>query len=183
MVDALVIRLGKCPFLRGEKPEARVVSICSAASTTSDDEQRNGSCHHDSSAGHNKHLILFHYNNSGTSLDTDVVMPHSSVKDQYCDLESGVWYETVYPFSTTCEIHWYNFWSVMQLEFQKGDCIAGFALDHCKKGTCPVENEDGTPVFEELLAFPHPPHSENDAMMKGSMNLVFPIIENLRRSS
>lgn len=85
-------------------------------------------------------------------VDMDLLMSYSSVKDQYCDLESGIWYETVYPFSRTCETHWYNFWSVAHLEFQQGDCIGGFELEKpCKKGRCRVEKEDGTPVYEDLV--------------------------------
>ena len=76
-------------------------------------------------------------------------MCHSSVKDQYCDLESGAFYETFYPFNTQCKTHWYDAWSVIHLRLQQGTCVHGILLRQCHKGKCRGSNEtNATEVVE-----------------------------------
>lgn len=75
-----------------------------------------------------------------------------AVKDQYCDLKTGNWHETVFPSSTTCESHWYDFWSSIPLEFKPGNCVGGFELEKCSKKRCPSLDEGlNFPIVEDLI--------------------------------
>lgn len=64
--------------------------------------------------------------------------PYYSVKDDYCDLRTGTWYTTMYPFSTKCETHWYNCWAVSHYEIEEGYCANGIQWDGCQRGECPT---------------------------------------------
>lgn len=72
-------------------------------------------------------------------------MPYYSVKDQYCDLKSGTWHQTVYVGSEMCHVEWYEkLFSPQHMKFTTGKCTEGFELDFCVKGPCQNTNWDDT---------------------------------------
>jgi hypothetical protein len=88
-------------------------------------------------------------------------MPFYSVEDQYCNLETGNWHETVF-FGDDCGVTkpWWQWWDAkkpMDLIFTTDGCIAGLRLLSCKSGPCESDNHessDGIPhtfssVFDE----------------------------------
>lgn len=83
-------------------------------------------------------------------------MPYYSVNDQYCNLKTGNWHETVYFWSEECEAKkWWEFWKPMpsELTFTTDGCIAGFQLRSCTKGPCSeVANaEDAAALMHERM--------------------------------
>ena len=69
-----------------------------------------------------------------------------SVKDQYCNKETGNWHQTVYPKDGNCEdVPWWLSWIFPQDQvFIPDGCIvgmdesgaAGFSLKSCQEGPC-----------------------------------------------
>jgi len=74
-------------------------------------------------------------------------MSHYSVKDQYCNMETGNWHETVYMGSEHCATGgWWNWWKPVDLTFTSDSCIAGFRLKSCRNGPC--KESDGSDQTE-----------------------------------
>ena len=71
-------------------------------------------------------------------------MPNYSVKDQYCDPDTGNWLERVYPGGTDCHVSWINsWWYPIHMEFARDSCVQGFKLDYCLMGQCrPNDSKD-----------------------------------------
>jgi hypothetical protein len=82
--------------------------------------------------------------------DHDASMPNFSVKDQYCDLATGNWHETVYVGSEKCHVHWYEkFVSPQKITFSPNHCMDGYRLDYCVRGACPESAINSVPNSRE----------------------------------
>lgn len=64
----------------------------------------------------------------------DATMHGYSVKDQYCNLKTGNWHETVIVGSNTC--HWWAGGKKYNLVFTTDSCIDGISLKGCVEGPC-----------------------------------------------
>jgi hypothetical protein len=73
----------------------------------------------------------------------DANMHGYSVKDQYCNLTTGNWHETVIVGSNTChKPHWWNRVSKFNLTFTTESCINGISLKGCVEGPCDSREMD-----------------------------------------
>jgi hypothetical protein len=73
-------------------------------------------------------------------------MPFYSVKDQYCNLDTGNWHETVF-LGDDCGVTkpWWQWWHEKKptdLVFTTDGCIAGLRLLYCKSGPCESANQE-----------------------------------------
>jgi hypothetical protein len=68
--------------------------------------------------------------------DHDKTMPHYSVSNQYCNMKTGNWHETLHLGSEDCSTNWWNWWSPLDLTFTPDSCVAGMKLRKCSKGPC-----------------------------------------------
>ena len=63
----------------------------------------------------------------------------------------------IYPFSSKCESHWYDKWSVQELNTDTRNCLPGGLLIDCKVGACKFttaeeeQNEEDYHQFQSLL--------------------------------
>lgn len=64
-------------------------------------------------------------------------MPGYSIRDQYCNLNTGTWQETVYLGSEDCTKEWWQ-WQVRRqtLVFASDGCINGLQVQSCAPGSC-----------------------------------------------
>jgi hypothetical protein len=74
-----------------------------------------------------------------------------SVKDQYCNAETGNWHQTVYPKGDCGEVPWWLSWAFPQDQtFAPDNCILGLGaqgavglrLKSCNSGPCEKEGLD-----------------------------------------
>ncbi len=70
-------------------------------------------------------------------------MPGYSVKDYYCESDTGSFKEKIFLGSVDCTKAWWNFWSDddavgVDLTFTPGKCIGGYSLKECSAGPCPM---------------------------------------------
>jgi hypothetical protein len=75
----------------------------------------------------------------GSACYHDATMPHYSVQDQYCNLTTGNWHETVTVGSNTCHKPRWSWWIAgkkFNLTFTPDSCIDGFILKGCVEGPC-----------------------------------------------
>jgi hypothetical protein len=81
-----------------------------------------------------------------------------SVKDQYCNTETGNWHQTVYPKGDCAEVPWWLSWLFPQDQtFAPDNCVPGWGehgsiglrLKSCNAGSCDKETLD--PEDESLL--------------------------------
>jgi len=76
----------------------------------------------------------------GSPCYNDATMPHESVEDQYCNMKTGNWHETVYMGSGKCRRpHWYEPGHKYNLVFTGDMCSHGVMLKECMVGPCPRE--------------------------------------------
>jgi hypothetical protein len=75
-------------------------------------------------------------------------MQNLSVKDQYCNMETGNWHETVYFGSKECHVPWYNKnnWNPFDITFTSDSCIGGLRLIFCKMGACDEKENDSSTI-------------------------------------
>jgi hypothetical protein len=74
----------------------------------------------------------------------DATMQGYSVKDQYCNLKTGNWHETVFVGSNTChKPHWWWGGKRFNLTFTTDSCINGIllSLKGCVAGPCDASAE------------------------------------------
>jgi hypothetical protein len=80
----------------------------------------------------------------------DARIHHRSAKDQYCNLSSGNWHETVIVGSSTCHApHWWEGGKKYDLTFTTDSCIGGVGLKSCAQGPCD-SHETELEAFEVL---------------------------------
>lgn len=74
----------------------------------------------------------------------DATLRRMSVENQYCNLKTGNWHETVILGSTTCQgpRHWYDWGKEFDLTFTTDSCIDGLSLKGCMVGACPSKEVD-----------------------------------------
>ena len=69
-------------------------------------------------------------------------MPGFSVDNQYCDMNTGNWFQTVYMGSTDCLKPWWMFWffdnNGVEVTYKPGKCMFGYSLKECGPEACPV---------------------------------------------
>jgi hypothetical protein len=83
---------------------------------------------------------------------------HRSAKDQYCNLSTGNWHETVIVGSSTCHPpHWWWGGKVDHLTFTTDSCIGGVGLKSCTQGPC-ISHETELEAFEVLNTLSLWPH-------------------------
>lgn len=79
-----------------------------------------------------------------------------SVKDQYCDYETGHWHQTAFMSSTHCSQKWWNIDDGFDLTYTTDNCIGGYRLAECHLGPCDRSqegNENGVEAaFESVVA-------------------------------
>jgi hypothetical protein len=72
----------------------------------------------------------------------DARQHHRSAKDQYCNLSTGNWHETVIVGSSTCHPpHWWEGGKKYDLTFTTDSCIGGVSLKSCTQGSCDASHE------------------------------------------
>lgn len=86
-------------------------------------------------------FIYFSHHHSTFNLltDHDALMAHFSVKDQYCNKDTGNWHETVYPLSEECQSSSTKWWwwdKTTELTFTTDSCVGGLKLKKCSLGPC-----------------------------------------------
>lgn len=95
------------------------------------------------------------WSHKGSSCYHDVSLGHLSVKDQYCNLETGNWHETVYVGSEDCAAK-KNWWThtiePVDLTFTTDSCIGGYRLVNCHKGPCHQEDDTAINIEAEAMA-------------------------------
>jgi hypothetical protein len=80
----------------------------------------------------------------------DATMHHYSAKDQYCNLTTENWHETVIVGSSKCHPpHWWEGGKKYDLTFTPDSCIGGVRLKQCSRGPCASHEID--PEDMELL--------------------------------
>lgn len=66
----------------------------------------------------------------------DATMGKMSVKDQYCNPDTGNWHETVFVGSETCDISQPSWWqTITNLTFATHSCVGGVSLKMCEFST------------------------------------------------
>jgi hypothetical protein len=79
----------------------------------------------------------------GSACIHDGTMHHRSAKDQYCNLSTGNWHETVIVGSSTCHPpHWWEGGKKYDLTFTIDSCIGGVRLKSCTQGPCNSQEMD-----------------------------------------
>jgi hypothetical protein len=72
----------------------------------------------------------------------DSSMGKDSIENQYCNMMTGNWHETVYVGSSHCHSpHWYHYGGKFNLTFMADKCSHGVSLKECMKGGCPADLE------------------------------------------
>ena len=72
--------------------------------------------------------------------DHDATMNNFSVKDQFCNTDTGNWHETVFMGSANCRE---SFWGkAVRLTFTRDGCVDGFALKECTFQPCGRDSSD-----------------------------------------
>jgi hypothetical protein len=80
----------------------------------------------------------------------DVRIPLRSAEDQYCNLSTGNWHETLIIGSNNCHPpHWWEGGKVDHLTFTTDSCIGGIRLKSCVEGPC-TSQETELEAFEVL---------------------------------
>jgi hypothetical protein len=80
----------------------------------------------------------------------DASQHHRSAEDQYCNLSTGNWHETVIVGSSICHPpHWWEGGKVYDLTFTTDSCIGGVRLKSCAQGPC-VSHETELEAFKVL---------------------------------
>jgi hypothetical protein len=81
------------------------------------------------------------YTAPGSPCVHDVRIPLRSAEDQYCNLNTGNWHETLIIGSSNCHPpHWWEGGKVDHLTFTTDSCIGGIRLQSCVQGPC-ISNE------------------------------------------
>jgi hypothetical protein len=72
------------------------------------------------------------------SLDHDSTLRHVSLKDQYCNFDTGLWHQTLYWPSEKCREKkmWWRDVKPLKLVYTTDSCVFGLQLVSCKKGSC-----------------------------------------------
>lgn len=103
---------------------------------------------------HCTHLIKNSPLTTTLRTDHDALMAHFSVKDQYCNLKTGNWHESIFLGTDTCKIHhhWWEFHdNPIDLTFTSDGCIHGLQLKSCHKGACPRDTYAHAEHFQYLV--------------------------------
>eukprot|EP00977_Amphora_coffeiformis_P001374 scaffold286_cov169-Amphora_coffeaeformis.AAC.18 len=87
----------------------------------------------------------------GSQCFHDVSMDHISVKDQYCNAETGNWHQTVFMGSADCSKKWWN--SRFELTYTTDSCIGGYQLAECHLDPCSQTEpiNDDKEVLESIV--------------------------------
>jgi len=94
------------------------------------------------------------WSQKGSPCYHDALMAHFSVKDQYCNLKTGNWHESIFLGTDTCTIHhhWWEFHdNPIDLTFTSDGCIRGIQLKSCRKGACPRDAYAHAEHFQYLV--------------------------------
>lgn len=88
----------------------------------------------------------------GSQCYHDVSLGHFSVKDQYCNLETGNWHETIFLGTKDCSKKWWTHSSSFELTFTTDSCIGGYSLAECHLGPCHEIEAIDEELFEKAVA-------------------------------
>lgn len=99
----------------------------------------------------------------GSACYHDVSMGHISVKDQYCNAETGNWHETVFMGTTDCSRRWWNRDDGFDVTITTDGCVGGYRLAACHSGPCREEAEEDEEIVENLIAINFLPIDEPSA--------------------